>query len=97
MERAQPERYLLRLYIAGRSRLSQRAVVNVKAICREHLPERHILEVIDIEEQPELAGSHQIVAAPTLVKESPLPHRRFIGDMPKTSTILQGLGLDPES
>ena len=49
------------------------------------------MEIIDIYQQPALAKERQIVAAPTLVKELPLPMRRFIGDMSQTERILQGL------
>ena len=51
------------------------------------------LEIIDIYQQPLLAKEGQIVATPTLVKELPLPLRKFIGDMSQTDRILLGLDL----
>jgi circadian clock protein KaiB len=36
----------------------------------------------------------QIVAAPTLVKELPLPLRKFIGDLSNTERLLAGLDLE---
>ncbi len=39
------------------------------------------MEVIDIYQQPELARRNQIVATPTLIKEFPVPVRRFIGNL----------------
>jgi circadian clock protein KaiB len=53
------------------------------------------LEVIDIYQQPEMARSEQIVAAPTLVKKLPLPLRRLIGDLTRTDRIKIGLDLLP--
>lgn len=85
--------YRLRLYVTGASPRSARAIVNVRRICEEHLRDRYDLEVIDIARQPGVARSEQLVAAPTLVKQQPLPVRRFVGDMSQTDRILRGLGL----
>ena len=57
---------------------------------------RYELEVIDIYQQPVLAQGEQIIAAPTLIKQLPLPLRRFIGDMSQTEKILVGLDLRPK-
>ena len=80
--------YVLRLFISGMTPNSRRAIDNVKKICEEHLQGRFELEIIDIYQQPIFAKEGQIVAAPTLVKELPLPLRKFIGDMSQTERIL---------
>lgn len=85
--------YVLRLYVSGLTPNSQRAIENVRKICNEHLKGRYQLEIIDIYQQPDLAREGQIIAAPTLIKELPLPLRKFIGDMSKTERILVGLDL----
>jgi circadian clock protein KaiB len=85
--------YVLRLYITGTTPRSARAIANIRKICELHLDGRHDLEVVDIAEYPALAGDEQIIAAPTLIKKSPLPLRRFIGDMSQTERILSGLNL----
>lgn len=87
------ERYILRLYIAGMTPNSKRAVENIKNICEEHLQGRYELTVIDIFQQPGLAEGEQILAAPTLIKKLPLPLRRLIGDMSNTEKVLLGLDL----
>jgi circadian clock protein KaiB len=87
--------YVLRLYIAGTSSRSVRAVANIKEICESSLKNRYDLEVIDIYQQPVLMKGEQIIAAPTLVKKLPLPLRKFIGDMSDTERILVGLDLRP--
>ncbi len=97
LEHADDERFVLRLYVAGATPASQRAVENIKQLCEQHLKGRHRLEVIDIYQQPELAQGVQIIAAPTLVKSLPLPLRRFIGDMSKTERLLLGLGVEPKT
>jgi circadian clock protein KaiB len=83
--------YVLRLYIAGTTPRSTRAVMNIKDICQNSLSGRYDLEVIDIYQQPDMAKDQQIIAAPTLIKELPLPLRKFIGDMSNTDKILVGL------
>ena len=86
-------RYILRLYVSGMTPNSQRAIENVQKICEEHLQGRFELEIIDIYQQPIFAKEGQIVAVPTLVKELPLPLRKFIGDLSQTERILAGLDL----
>lgn len=86
-------RYVLRLYLTGSTPLSTRAVVNIRRICEQHLQGRYDLEVVDITQHPTLAEGEQIIAAPTLIKQLPLPLRRFIGDMSHTDRILLGLDL----
>ncbi len=59
------EDYVLRLYVAGMTPKSKRAIVNIKALCDGHLKDRYMLEVIDILRNPVLAAGEQIVATPT--------------------------------
>lgn len=89
------EMYTLRLYIAGISPRSTRAVANIKDICETYLKGRYQLEVIDIYQQPTLSKGEQIIAAPTLIKKLPRPLRKFIGDMADVDNILVGLDLKP--
>lgn|SRR5512143_3136902 len=86
--------YVLRLYITGTTPQSVRALANIKRICEEHLPGSYRLDVIDLYQQPHLAQGAQIVAAPTLIKQMPLPARRILGDMSRTERVLAGLGLN---
>jgi len=88
---AQAERVVLRLYISGPTPRSAQALVNVRQLCETNLPGRYDLTVVDLSQSPALAARHQIVAAPTLVRELPLPLRKFIGDMSNGARILRGL------
>jgi circadian clock protein KaiB len=85
--------YRLRLYVAGSTPQSQRAIANIRQICERHLAGRFDLEVIDIYQQPKLTAGEQIVAAPTLIKRLPLPLRRFVGDLSNLERVLVGLDL----
>jgi circadian clock protein KaiB len=90
------KRYVLRLYVAGTSARSSRAIQNARALCDEYLADRYQLEVIDIFQQPALAKDDQIIAVPTLIKRLPAPLRRFIGDLSDRDVVLVGLDIKPK-
>lgn len=83
----------LRLYVAGQTPKSLKAVENLKRLCEEHLPGRHKIEVIDLHKNPRLAKEDEIVAIPTLVRKLPDPIRRVIGDLSNVEKTLVGLQL----
>jgi circadian clock protein KaiB len=85
--------YVLRLYVTGSSPRSARAIANVRAICDRHLTGRYELEIIDVYQQPNLASSEQIIAAPTLVKKLPMPLRKIVGDMSNEDRVMVNLDL----
>jgi circadian clock protein KaiB len=85
--------YVLRLYVNASTPKSERAVVNLKRVCEEHLHGRYDLEVIDIHKQAKLARDEQIVAVPTLIKRLPAPMQRLVGDMSDLNRVLFGLDL----
>jgi circadian clock protein KaiB len=93
LERKSKEKYILRLYVVNMSSKSIQAIRNIKRICDENLEDRYQLDVVDILQQPALARESQIIATPTLIKESPLPLRRLVGNMSNTRQVLFGLGL----
>src|ERR1039457_742499 len=74
-------KYVLRLFVAGATDRSRQAVLSVRQLCEVELKDNCTLEVIDIYQQPHLARDNQIIATPTLIKELPLPLRRFIGNL----------------
>ena len=83
----------LRLYVAGQSPRSVRAVENLRKVCDEHLVDHYRVEVIDLLENPALARGDEIVAVPTLVRRLPEPIRKIIGDLSDTDRVLVGLQL----
>jgi circadian clock protein KaiB len=89
-------RYVLRLYVAGMTPRSSRAITNIKEICEEHLKGLYNLQVVDLYQQPMLAEGHQIIAVPTLIKKLPVPLRRIIGDLSDREKVLIGLDLKPQ-
>jgi circadian clock protein KaiB len=94
---AQPgsEHYRLRLFVTGSTPRSARAIRNIRTICEKKLHGRYDLEVVDIYQHPEQAKPEQIVVAPTLIKQLPLPVRRLIGDLSDQQRVLAGLNILP--
>lgn len=90
-------KYVLRLYVTGMTPRSTMAITRIKAICEKHLQGRYHLEVIDIYQNPDAARDQQIIAAPTLIKELPLPLRRLIGNLADEERVLAGLDLKGHS
>jgi len=86
-------KHVLRLFVAGATARSRQAVLRVRQMCASELKDKYQLEVIDIYQQPELAGKHQIVATPTLVIEFPKPMRRFIGSLVNITGLFVELDL----
>ena len=87
--------YDLRLYVAGQSPRSVRALENLRKVCDEHLAGRYRVEVIDLLVNPALARGDEIVAVPTLVRKLPEPIRKIIGDLSDTDRVLVGLQVRP--
>jgi circadian clock protein KaiB len=81
------------LYVAGQTPKSVAAIRNLERICRERLPGRFAVEVIDLRQQPHLAREHGIVAIPTLVRELPTPIRKIIGDLSDSEKVLVHLSV----
>ena len=97
-DHANPEpHYVLRLFVAGSTPNSLRAIENVRHICEEQLPGRHELEVIDIYQHTGQLAAGQVMVAPTLMRQSPLPVRRLIGDLTNRNRVLEGLEIVPAS
>jgi len=87
------EIYKLRLFVTGATPNSTRAISNLKTVCEKYLKGNYELEIIDTYQKPLAAISEQIIALPLLIKKSPLPERRLIGDMSDTDKVLKGLSL----
>lgn len=86
-------KYLLKLYITGQTPRSIRAIDNLHRTCRRILGDQYELTIIDVLEQPQAAEDEKILATPTLIKISPPPLRRVVGDLSDTQKVLLGLDL----
>ena len=76
------------LYIAGDWPNSQRALTNLKAIL-VNIPVN--LEVVDCLVDPERGMRDGIYYTPTLMKVSPSPRRKIVGDLSNRAAVLDAL------
>ena len=81
----------LRLYVAGAAPNSLLAIANVRAICAKHFASTHKLEVVDMLVAPQRALADGVIVTPTLLRLSPLPVRRLIGNLSDTAQVLLAL------
>jgi circadian clock protein KaiB len=89
-----PGIFRFRLYVAGDAPNSVRAVANLRALCLEHLPDRHEIEVVDVLREPHRALADGVMLTPMLVKLLPAPQREIVGSLSHTHVILNSLGLN---
>lgn len=85
--------YILKLYIAGNTPNSLRALRTLKNILEQELQGVYALKVIDVIKNPQAAEEDKILATPTLAKILPPPVRRIIGDLSDREKVLIGLDL----
>ncbi|AFZ28735.1 KaiB domain protein [Gloeocapsa sp. PCC 7428] len=80
--------YVLHLFVAGHSATTERILQSLRQVLEQfHYP--YTLKVIDVIKHPEQAEIDQVAATPTLVKVSPKPMRRLVGDLDNVERLLQ--------
>ncbi len=85
--------YVLKLYVAGNTANSVRALKTLNNILEKEFKGVYALKVIDVLKNPQLAEEDKILATPTLAKVLPPPVRRIIGDLSDREKVLIGLDL----
>ena len=85
--------YVLKLYVAGNTPNSVRALNTLKNILSQEFQGVYSLKVIDVLKNPQLAEEDKILATPTLSKILPPPVRKIIGDLSDRERVLIGLDL----
>jgi circadian clock protein KaiB len=85
--------YVLKLYVAGNTPNSVRALNTLKNILEKEFRGVYALKVIDVLKSPQLAEEDKILATPTLAKILPPPVRKIIGDLSDRERVLIGLDL----
>lgn len=85
--------YVLKLYVAGNTPNSIRALRTLRNILEQEFKGVYALKVIDVLKSPHLAEEDKILATPTLSKILPPPVRKIIGDLSDRERVLIGLDL----
>jgi circadian clock protein KaiB len=92
-ESGSQEKWILRLFVAGATPNSNSAIKNLKAILEDFLPNQYQLDILDVLEEPLEALKENVLVAPTLIKSSPPPEVRIIGNMSERDKVLWQLRL----
>ncbi|MEO0456361.1 MAG: circadian clock protein KaiB [Cyanobacteria bacterium P01_A01_bin.114] len=90
---ASKKTYILKLYVAGNTPNSIRALKTLNNILEQEFQGVYALKVIDVLKNPQLAEEDKILATPTLAKILPPPVRKIIGDLSDREKVLIGLDL----
>lgn len=82
-----------RLYVAGPTQRARAAAADLRAVCLASLGDDHEIQVIDVIDQPALAEEERILATPTVLRLTPLPRRRVVGDLSDHRAVALALDL----
>jgi circadian clock protein KaiB len=86
--------FSFRLYVMGDTQNSLEAVANLEDLCRNHIPDQHEIELVDVSVNPERALADGIFMTPTLIKLAPSPTRMVVGTLSNPQPVIQALGLN---
>ena len=84
----------LRLFVAGDSPNSASAIANLKALFPKSETSNVEMEIVDVEREPARAARDGIMVTPTLLKLSPAPRCRILGNLKNRAALLHLLGID---
>ena len=85
--------YLLRLFMAGNGQNSQKALVNLRSLCREHLNGRCTIETVDVVKNFKAAVRNNILVTPALILVAPRPRAMVLGNLSDLPKVLAALRL----
>ena len=89
-------KFKLYLYMSGETPPSVAGAYNLRVLLDKELKGQYSLEVINVLDNPQRAEEDNILATPTLVKASPPPEKRVVGDLSDKDKVLSALGLTAE-
>ena len=85
--------YAFRLFMAGKGPNSQKALANLRSICRAHMNGNCRIKTIDVVKDFQAAVKEHILITPALVVDSPRPRVVVLGNLSDRAKVLQALGL----
>jgi circadian clock protein KaiB len=84
----------LRLFVAGDSPDSTIALANLKALFPNNGDSGVEIEIVDVQRDPARAARDGIIVTPTLLKVSPAPRCRILGNLKNRDALLHLLGIE---
>ena len=81
--------YVLRLFISSDDTNAEETLSSIHQLLEESLGSPYTLKVIDLKKSPQQADIHKIAVTPTLVRLSPEPVRRIVGQLDDIQRVLR--------
>jgi circadian clock protein KaiB len=85
--------FILRLYMAGETERSRKAVADLKALCRDKLAGHYTIEVVDVRQDPALAKADHHMPTPALLKKLPRPLQQWLLELASLDNVLLGVNV----
>jgi circadian clock protein KaiB len=79
--------------MAGNGPNSQKAMVNLRSLCKEHLEGRYTIETVDVIRDFQAAVRDNILVTPALILVAPLPRVVVLGNLSDLPKVLAALRL----
>ena len=83
----------LRLFVTGDSPDSAIAIANLRALFPNGDGAHVEIEIVDVQQQPARGARDGIIVTPTLLKVSPAPACRVLGNLTNREALRQLLGI----
>lgn len=81
--------FSIRLYLAGDGPNAMLAKDNLRAICRRHLGDDRLIEIIDVSREPQRALDDGVMYTPLVVVSQDNLERRFLGNLSKDAELIR--------
>ncbi len=91
------EEFVFQLFIFGSAPASSTAQRTLELIRDKYLQGRCKAAVFDVEEDPQAAAAHEILATPTLVVSRGRETQRIVGSLDDPTRVLNVLGIPVEA
>ena len=85
----------LRLFVTGDSPDSSTAIANLKALFPSGALSQVEIEIVDVQREPARGARDGIIVTPTLLKISPAPACRVLGNLKNRDALSRLLGIEP--
>ncbi|MEM6714932.1 MAG: circadian clock KaiB family protein [Cyanobacteria bacterium P01_D01_bin.6] len=87
-QHSEPTATVLRLFVSGHSAATEQILTTLQSVLETSRHQSYTLQMVDVTKHPEQAEADQVAATPTLVRVTPLPVRRLVGELDNPLAIL---------
>ena len=89
---ADPPRF--KLFVHGDTARARGAEVTFRTLCAQRYGDDFEVEVVNVAERPDEAEAHRIIVTPAIVRVSPPPPRRTVGEPRDVERVAAALEMD---